>query len=308
MEQYMKFVTYGEKRTVMRMIQTAEQHALRLTPDLMPRAECYISWEQATAFLDNMKERGCTPESIKSYRCNLTAFFQFLPQDKRLTRHTAAEWRDELLAHGYMPRTINSRLSAVNSMLNYLGLWEYQVPEQLQLTEEDEKQPELTRNEYMRLLSAARLLGKERTYLLIKTFAVTGMTVHELPELTVEAVQAGQIVLSDNRAKRVIHIPDCLREELLDYIRRETIHSGPVFITRNGKTINQTAVTAYIQHLATDARVEPEKCNPRCLRKLYQSTREGIQQNMILLMEQAYERLLEQEQLIVGWEEGEHGA
>lgn len=48
-----------------------------------------------------------------------------------------------------------------------------------------------------------------------------------------------------------------------------------------------------------------EKANPRCLRKLYQATQESIRANLVLLMEQSYDRLLETEQLAIGWEQEE---
>ena len=60
-------------------------------------------------------------------------------------------------------------------------------------------------------------------------------------------------------------------------------------------------MTAAVQALAKDARVAPEKCNPRCLRRLYQTTRDGIFQNISILLDQAYDRMLENEQLTAGW-------
>ena len=36
-------------------------------------------------------------------------------------------------------------------------------------------------------------------------------------------------------------------------------------------------------------------------RKLYQTTQASIQENVVLLVEQAYDRLLEKEQLTIGW-------
>lgn len=47
-----------------------------------------------------------------------------------------------------------------------------------------------------------------------------------------------------------------------------------------------------------------EKANPRCLWKMYLSTQEGIKANLTILLEQAYDRMLEQEQLTTGWENG----
>ena len=61
-----------------------------------------------------------------------------------------------------------------------------------------------------------------------------------------------------------------------------------------------------IRMLCHDARVDEEKGNPRCLRKLYQTTQENMEASVHMLVEQAHERLLNTEQLAVGWEEGFH--
>ena len=80
--------------------------------------------------------------------------------------------------------------------------------------------------------------------------------------------------------------------------------AGPVFITRSGKAMSRTSVTTAIQHLAKSAGVEPEKCNPRCLRKLYLATLQGFQRQVTQLVEQAHNSLVEQEQAVVGWSVG----
>ena len=82
--------------------------------------------------------------------------------------------------------------------------------------------------------------------------------------------------------------------------------AGPVFVTRSGKPLRRTQVTGEIQSLAGTARVAPEKCNPRCLRKLYLTTQAEIERSVQLLAEQAYERMLDTEQLAAGWEMIDH--
>lgn len=283
---------------VVHMAQTAEEYSL---PDRTGQNGPCLRWEQADDYLEHLQKRGRTPETIRTYRRNLLLLFETLPKSGRLDHRALARWRDAMLEQGYTPRTVNVRLASANGFLDYLGLRDYQLPMQLKPAE-DEIQPELTRNEYLRLLSAARALGKERTYFLVKVFAVLGLSVHDLPNLTVKAVEAGTLMATANRSHQIIRIPNSLQAELRDYLQREGIQSGPVFRTRNGKTVNRTAVTGCIQQLARDARVAPEKCNPRCLRKLCQSTRESVQQNISLLVEQALDRLLEQEQLTIGWE------
>ena len=263
--------------------------------------ELIMDWGQAETYLDSLEERGCAAGTISAYRNSLNKFFLSLPEDKRIEPDSILNWRERLLGEGYTPRTVNSALSAVNSFLDYIGLRGYQLPQYIQLSEEP-PQPELTRAEYLRLLSTARALNNERLYLMIKTFAVTGLTVQELPLMTVEAVQAGGISPPDGGAG-LVRIPACLREELVRYIWRCGLRSGPVFVTRRGKQLSRTAVTGCIQRLARDAQVQAEKCNPRCLHKLYLTTREEIQDSFNPLIEQAHERLLEMEQKFVGWEE-----
>ena len=256
---------------------------------------------QIENYLESMRGRGCVEESVKKYEHDLDMFYQFLPEDKQITRTTLKEWRTALLEKGYAPpRTVNSVISAANGFLGWLGWREYQLLGRISIA--DDVQPELTRNEYLRLLSAARALGKEQAYLLVKVFANVDLTVQELPQLTVEAVKESRVVISSNSAQRIIYVPATLREELGNYIQCTGILSGPIFVTRSGRQLNRTAVTAAIQGLAHDARVLPEKCNPRCLRKLYQSTMAGIEASVRLLVEQTHDRLLEQEQLTVGWE------
>lgn len=271
-----------------------------------PRQAVVVTMDQIEAFLRSLELRERTAGTIQSYGRSLLQFYQALPADKRLDRESLARWRDNLLAEGYTVRTVNAALSAVNSFLAFLDLREYQLSQQIPPTA-DACRPELSRGEYLRLLSAARALGKERAYLLVKVFAVTGIPVHELPCLTVEAVRDGSGVTVSEGVRRSAPIPAVLRKELLDYIGRLGLISGPVFVTRNGNPLTRIAVTTAIQSLARDARVSPEKCNPRCLRRLYQSTMSGIEAGVRLLVEQTHERLLEQEQLTIGWEDAPDG-
>ena len=252
-------------------------------PRERPAKESLLLTEELIAqFLLEKERKGCAADTVNGYRRHLLQFYQELPDGKELRPGTLENWQAMLVEKGYAARTVNNWLSAANSLMEFCGRRELQVPDLP--------------------LPAARVLGKERAYLLVKVFACTGMTVRHLSLLTVEAVEENRLVLPVNGLRRIVHIPAPLRQELRDYIRREGISSGPVFVTRNGRQYNRTAVNAVIQSLARDARVSPEKCNPRCLRKLYRSTQESIQASFALLMEQAHERLLETEQLTTGWE------
>ena len=278
--------------------------SLGRVPAMQAQPGFALSLDHIDAFLNHLNGKGCRKNSLDKYRHDLTLLHSMLPEGKQVGCGTLVWWRTTLLQHGYAVRTINSYISEANGLLAFLGRREFQLPGALKISE-DESQPELKRAEYLRLLSAARALGKERTYLLVKVFAATGMAVQELPDLTVESVNHNRVAITSGMPQRILHLPAVLREELLQYIHRAGIASGPVFISRTGRRLNRTAVTAIVQELARDARVPPEKCTPRCLRKLYQSTMARIADSVQLLIEQSHECLLEQEQLIIGWEDGE---
>ena len=139
---------------------------------------------------------------------------------------------------------------------------------------------------------------------LVKIFALAGIRVGELPQVTVERVRAGRLPVRTGRERRYVPLPACLQGELLDFARRLGLTAGPVFCTRNGKGMSRTQVTEEIQTLCHDARVEEEKGTPRCLRKLYLATRAEVERGVRLLAEQSYERMLDTEQLAAGWAEG----
>lgn len=265
------------------------------------RAESVTMTEELIdGFVEELTEKGRSQESLKNYRAILMGLYEFLPEDKRLDSESTGNWRRWLKESGYSARTINSRISALNSFLQYLGRREWQSDE-FHYSNED-TQPELTRAEYVRLLQAAKASGRERSYLLIKTLGGAGVRIQELPQLTVESLVRGRAQLKCHNTDRVMHIPEPLRRELLDYARREGIKEGPVFVTQEGSPLIRSSVWHYVNIVSKDARVDEEKANPRCLWKMYRSTFAGIRSGIDLLIEQAYERMMEEEQLAVGWE------
>ena len=265
-----------------------------------PAAPVCLSLELIAQFLTAKERQGCARETLISHDHHLQQLYRDLPEDKQVGPGTLEGWMDALTEAGYAVRSVNHRISAVNGLLEYCGRRDLQAVD-LPLPGEI-AQPELTRGEYLRLLSAARLLDRDQTYLLVKVFACVGLAVGELSRLTAEAVREGRVVLLDRQGGRLARIPAALAGELQGYAERRGILSGPLFLTRSGNPLTRSAVSSLIQGLARDARVEPGKCNPKCLRRLYLTTRESIQGSLAPLVEQTYDHLLDTEQLSVGWE------
>lgn len=254
-------------------------------------------------FIESMRKKNRGESSLDNYNRILMSIYQWLPKDKILDESTGMRRRKWLLEEkGFSHRTVNAQMSVLNTFLRYLGHRDWQVDEFVRVT--GDVQPELTRAEYLRLLSAAKRMGKEKTYLLIKTMGGAGVRVQELSQVTVEAVSQGIVKLDSHNGLRlrIMVIPKVLQAELLEYVHKEKIISGSVFLSRDGRPLSRTTVHHYVNAVSQEARVDPEKANPRCLWKMYQSIQDGIQANINVLIQQAYENMMDQEQLTIGWD------
>lgn len=266
------------------------------------RLAFHLTAKQIQRFLDAHAVTGCAEDTIRQYRAAIQCFYDFLPDGKAVFPDSLAQWQESLLAQGYSARTISMRLSAVNTLLDFLGRRDFQC--HVKLDRPEAELPALTRDEYIKLLQEAKRREDITLYLLVKTFAVAGMSIQNLDDLTREAVDCGAVKTERKRYSQTLVLPALLRQELLDYAMREGIRAGPVFRTKSGRPFNRSAVTAMISKLGEDAGLEPGKANPRSLKRLYQNTFADYQRQADAWMANCYARLLEEEEVQVGWMAG----
>ena len=252
-------------------------------------------------YLQDVASRGCKQGTLENYRRSLLNFFDWLPEGKQVSREKVYEYQEYLIGK-YTSRTVNMKMTAINGLLGFLDLREYQSTVKASV-DDTAIQPELSRNEYLRMLSAAKAIGDERLYLIIKLFGTTGIAVQEFDKVTVEAVRSGTIVTFPNRNRLALRIPACVQSELVEYAKEKGIKSGPIFLTREGRPLGRTTLSNMVPHIARYAKVEESKCTPRCLQKLYAETWDTIKSNVNVMLQMTYDKLLEQEQVIYGWQD-----
>lgn len=252
-------------------------------------------------YLQDVASRGCKQGTLENYRRSLLNFFDWLPEGKQVSREKVYEYQEYLIGK-YTSRTVNMKMTSINGILGFLDLREFQSTVKASV-DDTAIQPELSRNEYLRMLSAAKAIGDERLYLIIKLFGTTGIAVQEFDKVTVEAVRSGTIVTFPNRNRLALRIPACVQSELLEYAKEKGIKSGPIFLTREGRPLGRTTLSNMVPHIARYAKVEENKCTPRCLQKLYAETWDTIKSNVNVMLQMTYDKLLEQEQVIYGWQD-----
>lgn len=122
------------------------------------------------------------------------------------------------------------------------------------------EEKELTREEYVRLVKAAKEKSSERLALLLESICATGIRVSELPFITVEAVAQGEATVKCKGKTRTIFIPAVLCKKLRRYTQRKGIQTGPVFVTRTGKALNRSNVWREMKALCAEQMSRRARC------------------------------------------------
>lgn len=186
------------------------------------------------------------------------------------TREAALRWKAALLAAGYAPATVNARLSALNRLLGFLGLPGGRVGfVRVQRRIFRPAQRQLARQDYTRLLAAARAAGRPGLALVMQTLCSTGIRVSELAFITVEAARAGRAEIYLKGKARVILLPRALCPRLLRWAGQQGIRSGPVFRARGGAPLGRRQIWRQMKALSAAAGVEESKVYPHNLRHLF---------------------------------------
>lgn len=224
---------------------------------------------QITKFKRHLQSDERVPATIEKYLRDIRSFAAWLDA-RPLDKTAAAGWKEHLRSSGLCPETVNSKLSALNKFLKFLGRNACCVKYlriQRRLFRGTDR--ELTKTDYTRLLETANNMGKTRLALLMETICATGVRVSEVRYITVEAAQAGRAEISLKGKIRTILIPGKLCRKLQKYARKQKIVSGEIFLTRNEKGLSRRQIWAEMKSLCVKAGVAASKVFPHNLRHLF---------------------------------------
>ena len=228
-----------------------------------------------------LTHREYSPATVQKYTKALARFFADTGAGDTPDRETVAAWRDSLTAKGYTPATVNAMLAAVNdyqeSIDNVAGKAK---PLKRQRKIFADPGRELSRAEYFRLLNAARAAGNKRSQLLLETICSTGIRVSELQFITAEAVRRHKASIRCKGKCREILLPAELCHRLARWCQKHRIHTGPVFLSRQGKPLCRVTVWKLLKALCSRANVAWKKVFPHNLRHLFARTFYDLEKNI----------------------------
>ena len=222
--------------------------------------------EQFEAYLHKEERSNGT---VDNYIRNVRELAAWLA-GQAVTKEQLVAWKDALQAKRLQPTTVNAKLAAIGCFLRVMGWQDCQVRFlRVQRRVFREKEKELTREEYEKLLAAAQQQGSARLALLLETICATGVRVSEVQYITVEAARRGRADVTMKGKIRTILIPNKLCRKLLKYAKQTKTASGKIFLTRNGTALSRKQIWAEMKSLCKAAGVSPDKVFPHNLRHLF---------------------------------------
>ena len=147
---------------------------------------------QIQGYAQHLKLEEKSEATLEKYLRDIRAFAAWA-NGQKISKELTAEWKNHLVEQHYAPTSINAMLSALNSLLEFLGLNDCRVKflkVQRRLFRDADR--ELTKDDYQRLLNPAYQLGRDRLGLLVETIGATGIRVSEVKYVTVEAIRQGK--------------------------------------------------------------------------------------------------------------------
>ena len=241
-----------------------------ITQDLIENFENYlINEEKASA-------------TLEKYMRDIKAFFEWI-SGTEIDKQKVLNYKEYLIGK-FAPTSVNSVLSSLNSFFEFNNWYELKV-KMLKIQKQifAQKDKELSKAEYERLLDAAKAKSNERLYLLMQTICSSGIRVSELQYITVDAVKLRKATINCKGKMRIVILPKELCRMLTEYAKTQKITSGSVFVTKTGKPLDRSTIWKMMKALCESARVSKNKVFPHNLRHLFARTFYTLQKDIVRL-------------------------
>ncbi|MCI8737929.1 MAG: tyrosine-type recombinase/integrase [Lachnospiraceae bacterium] len=228
-----------------------------------------ITNRKLAEFGQYLREEEYGKATMEKYLREVGYFCRWL-ENRKVDKKITAEFKNDLQEKGYAPSTINGKLSALNAFFRFAGWEECRVKFlriQRQIFREQKK--ELNREEYRRLLKAAKDRKNERLALLMETICGTGIRISEMSYITVEALRRGRAEVVLKGKVRIIFLSEKLCRRLSEYAEKTGIVSGEIFLTGNGRRLSRRQIWREMKGLCQYAGLEEAKVFPHNLRHLF---------------------------------------
>lgn len=205
-----------------------------------------------------------SPNTILSYTKTVEDFLQHFGE---LSADNLHAYRERLYAQ-YQPSSINVKIQALNSYLNFLGKSELKM-KAIKIQQCSFLDKVINLEEYHKLLAALYCEEDKIYYVAAKLLGSTGVRISELLNFTYDDIYRGsKDIISKGRKLRRVYIPLNTQAELLALLPK-TLKQSLLFVRLNGKTLSARQISLKLKAAARSAGISEQKVYPHSFRHLF---------------------------------------
>jgi len=193
-------------------------------------------------------------QTINQYEKYIEEFLNYTGKEIKtkedITKEDLIDFK-EYMQENYKVSTVNIKITILNAFVSFIGLDNSYKLKHLKQQQKATLENVLSQTDYERLLRIAGARNKTMILYLMRTLAEVGIRISELKYITVEAVKKGVAVFnSKGTVERKAFINKKLQKDLLAYCRDYGITTGTIFVSRNGKPLDEAYIYRQIQWVA----------------------------------------------------------
>lgn len=204
-------------------------------------------------------------KSANTIRVYTFAIKQFYQRYEVLTEHNLQLYKLFLLEH-YKPRTVNLRIRAINSYLEF-SCFDYPKMIMIKMQQQNFLENVISQADYEYLKNCLTRDGEAMYYFMVRFMAATGARVSEVTQFTVEDVWKGHkdLYSKDNKIRR-LYIPRALMDDAKRWLKHEQKTSGPIFLNRYGYVITASGIRSQLKHFSALYGLDDAVMHPHAFR------------------------------------------
>lgn len=217
-------------------------------------------------YIGYLRGKGFSENSVSSYVC---AVDQLLGRvgtgltDEQLLNHK--DW----LAAGHSAKTVNTRVTAINSYLDFIGYDGIRL-KGLRIQRKPFLDNVISQEEYELLRDSLFSDGEMFWHFVVRFLTCTGARISELRMFTCGAVRIGYLdIVSKGQKLRRIYVPSSLQRDALEWIEGSASDNAFVFAQGGSKPMTSRGISMGLKRFATKYGINPDVVYPHSFRHLF---------------------------------------
>jgi len=277
---YVKFLHILQKYLII-----SRNKQLRERVSQVKQTRLIVDENSIKEFVLHIAAGGAEPHTQKRYEHDVKMFADFLGK-RKISQKILEDYKTAKLEE-YSAATVKTMLFGLNKYLEFIG-------SELRINNKDlsahrEKTPDeqLTMDEYLRVLSALKSCQDDRLYVIVETICSAGIKYSELKYLTVEAIEAGLLILPYGvRKNRNVYLPKNLCADLRKFCADNGVYHGSIFLTKLGNFPDRGNMTGAIREACKNTGIDHKKLSMRAFKDFYTANFENIRSEMAELIDE----------------------